>query len=343
MGVLGNAPSPVQSLSTAEVPAFARDARPDWFTCEPNAEVSRRVARALRQFWQHCAEDALEVAASGLQARLDRLRAAVRGIDLDRRLAPRLSARLSTLMEAIDRRDGYAVFDRLQAWCADAPENWYADEFETESIAVHSWENALLREIRMTQIPGRPPLECFPLLEQDIRPLHLKALEAMDLISQVDADMHAEIQTHVSCLKLFTGNGIEGLSSPKAFGALWLQAPTEANALPWFLEHLVHECSHLHLNALFILDPLLTNPNEVHQAPIRPDPRPLFQVLHGTFVLARNCRVHQRLDARFPELNLQPTLEKFREQFASGLQVISEHMQPTPMGRRLIESLQASA
>ena len=216
------------------------------------------------------------------------------------------------------------------------------DEFETESIATQSWEQALLREIRNTQIPGMPPLECFPLLEQDIRPLHHKALEAMDLISQVDADMHAEIQTHVACVKLFTGNGIEGLSSPKAFGALWLKAPTEADALAWFLEHLVHECSHLHLNALLVLDPLLTNPNEVHQAPIRPDPRPLFQVLHGTFVLARNCRVHQRLDERFPELGLKPTLDKFREQFATGVQVISEHMKPTAMGERLIASMQAS-
>jgi HEXXH motif-containing protein len=342
MGVIGNAPSPAFSEASGELPVFARDARAEWFRWEPNAETSGRVARAIRQYWQQCAEEALEVAANGLQARLDNLQAAVRSIDLDRRLAPRLSARLATLMEAIERRDGYAVLDRLQAWCADPPEQWYADHFETESIAVHAWEAALLREIRMTQIPGMPALECFPLLEQDVRPLHARAIEAMELISQVDADMHAEIQTHVACVKLFTGSGIEGLSSPKAFGALWLKAPAEADAVPWFLEHLVHECSHLHLNALFVLDPLLTNPNEVHQAPIRPDPRPLFQVLHGTFVLARNCRVHQRLDERFPELNLKPALEKFREQLASGVQVISEHMRPTPKGQRLIESLRTA-
>ena len=151
--------------------------------------------------------------------------------------------------------------------------------------------------------------------------------------------MHAEIVSHVSLIKLFTGRGIEGLSSPKAFGAIWLRMPEAGEEIPWFLEHLVHECSHLHLNALLAFDPLLTNPNDIHQAPIRPDPRPLFQVLHGTFVLARNRRVHRRLVERHPDLGLEPALCRFEEQCASGVAVVTESMQPTPRGRRLLDSL----
>jgi HEXXH motif-containing protein len=113
--------------------------------------------------------------------------------------------------------------------------------------------------------------------------------------------------------------------------------------LAWFLEHLVHECSHLHLNPLFSLDPLLYNPNEIHLAPIRPDPRPMFQILHGTFVLATNCRVHARLCERFPELNLQPALEKFYEQFQRGIAVVEGCMKPTPRGALLLQSLSEAA
>jgi len=343
MGTVGNASALPESIGAMNQSMFSDDIAAEWFTCKPCAIGSQQVGEIWRRFWQNNAENALQSAADGLGQSLDRLLHHVRNFDLTRRLAPRLCARVADLMEAMDRRDGYAVMDGLQVWCNDAPEDWYADDLITESIAAHAWEQPLLREIRSTQVSGMGPLEFFPLLESDTLRYHQIAMHALHLIAEVDPDMHAEISTHVSMIKLFTGSGIEGLSTPKAFGALWLKVPTEENALAWFLEHLVHECSHLHLNALFSLDPLLYNPNEIHQAPIRPDPRPMFQILHGTFVLARNCRVHARLCERFPELNLQPALEKFHEQFQRGIAVVEGCMKPTPRGALLLQSLSEAA
>jgi HEXXH motif-containing protein len=238
----------------------------------------------------------------------------------------------------MQRGDGYAVHDIIQSWCGDPPETWSTGQILTESIACQAWENDLLAEVRGTRVQNAAPLTLFPLLEFDLTPLHQAVVEALALIAAVDPDMHAEIQAHVSLIKLFNGPGVEGFSSPKAFGAIWLRLPEPGGELAWFLEHLVHECSHLHLNALLALDPLLLNPNELHQAPIRPDPRPLFQVLHGTFVLARNCRVHRRLVERFPELGLQSALAGFEEQYARGCEVVRSRMQPTPRGRLLLEA-----
>jgi hypothetical protein len=339
MGTLGNAP-PVLAASSGEMPAFAREIKDDWFDVAPSAAKSRAVARAWRQFWQYSAFNALASAAEGLGQDLPHLLRAVEAYDVDRRLSPRLSARLATLMEAMSKGDGYGVYDTVQAWCADPPPAWYAEGCATESIAVHAWESHLLHEVRTTRVEGAAPLHFFPLLETDLAPLHAAAMKALALIADADPDMHAEIVSHVSLIKLFTGRGIEGLSSPKAFGAIWLRMPAGGEEIPWFLEHLVHECSHLHLNALLALDPLLTNPNDIHKAPIRPDPRPLFQVLHGTFVLARNRRVHRRLVERYPDLGLEPALRRFEEQFASGMAVVSESMKPTPRGRRFLDSLQ---
>ncbi|NCY01733.1 MAG: hypothetical protein EBX36_02200 [Planctomycetia bacterium] len=340
MGSIGNAP-PVPTAASGGQPPFARDIDESWFDAEPSAERSPAVARAWRRFWQWNALNALHSAAEGLGREIPHLVRAVEAFDVDRRLAPRMSARLATLMEAMWKGDGYGVYDTVQSWCADPPETWYAEGCVTESIALHGWESHLLHEVRSTRVEGVPPLHCFPLLETDVAPLHAAAMRAMDLIAGVDPDMHAEIVSHVSMVKLFTGRGIEGLSSPKAFGAIWLRTPEDGEEIPWFLEHLVHECSHLHLNALLALDPLLTNPNDIHKAPIRPDPRPLFQVLHGTFVLARNRRVHRRLVARHPDLGLEPALARFDEQFASGMAVLTESMQTTPRGGRLLESLRA--
>ena len=342
MGAVGNAARSFFPATEDASPSFLSGLSPDLFVWQPAQQRATILARLTRQFWQYSAAEALQAAASGLGENLDRLQASVRQLDLDRPLSPRLSARLSGLMEAIEQRDGYAVMDTLQAWSSDPPDSWYADDLTTESIAIHAWEASVLREVRSTQISGVSSLQFFPMLERRIGGLQAAVSESLARIEQVDADMHAEIVSHVSLVKLFTGTGIEGLSTPRAFGAIWLKAPEAERAQPWFLEHLVHECSHLHLNAMLIADPLLTNPQEINRSPLRPDPRPMFQILHGTFVLARNCRVHARLAEKFPSLRLEAALEKFREQFCNGLAVLNQYMQPTPLGATLLASLNAA-
>jgi hypothetical protein len=311
-----------------------------WFAVEPAPAMATAVAQIWRGIWRSNALQALAAAVEGLGQPLPGLQAAVAGVNLQKRLSPRLFARLATLMEAMQRGDGYAVYDSVQAWCSDPPDTWTTDHISTESIAVHNWERDLLAEVRGTQVNNVAPLTLYPLLETDLSPLQAVVQEALGRIAEVDTAMHSEIQEHVALIKLFRGPGVEGFSSPKAFGAIWLQVPQPDQALAWFLEHLVHECSHLHLNALLALDPLLFNPSELHQAPIRPDPRPLFQVLHGTFVLARNCRVHRRLIAQWPDLGLEPTLRQFEDQLARGVGVLETRMQPTPRGQRLLTALQ---
>jgi HEXXH motif-containing protein len=334
---------PVSMVSAPGDPSMSAAGLGDhWFTWEPSAGVVAALAKTWRRFWQTQSRMALEAAAEGVNQDLLGLLKRVEQLDLGRRLSPRMVARLAALMDAMTHEDGYAVYDTLQAWIHDKPEQWYSDGCVLESVATQDWEAPLLREIRNTQVAGVAGLEVFPLLEEDLSPYQEALVQALDLIRQVDEEMHAEIQTHVGIVKLFGGRGIEGLSTPKAFGAIWLKAPGHENALAWFLEHLVHECSHLHLNALMAFDPLLQNPNEINRSPIRPDPRPMFQVLHATFVLSRNKRVHARLHAQFPELNLGGALQEFNTQFEAGLAVLKEFMKPTRYGKTLLDSLSSN-
>lgn len=327
----------------SHLPPFDPQVEDSWFVVAPSPASTASVSGAWRRLWQHNALQAIEAASEGLGQPLPRLGAAVQAHDLNRRLEPRLFARLAALMEAMQRGDGYAVSDLLQQWLLDPPASWSNTRLRSESIAAHSWEAPLLQEVRATQVKNVAPLTLFPLLEGEPVMFHAAATQALELIGLVDPAMHGEIDAHLSLIKLFVGPGVEGFSSPKAFGAIWLQVPQPGNELAWFLEHLVHEVSHLHLNALLAFDPLLRNPNELHQAPIRPDPRPLFQVLHGTYVLARNCRVHALLAERWPELRLEKALQNFQEQLDRGVGVLSHSMQPTPRGRLLLDSLQQQA
>lgn len=339
MSAAANYPSVLMNSAPGENHLSGLQLDDAWFTGAPSARTAGALALAWRKFWQLQARHALEAASEGVNRDLGHLMHCVNTLDFNRRLSPRMTARLAALMVAMSDEDGYGVFDTLQAWIGDKPEQWYMDECLLESVATQDWEGPLLREIRSTQVAGVASLECFPLLEEELSPYKTALMQALDLIQQVDQDMHAEIQTHVAMVKLFEGRGIEGLSTPKAFGAIWLKAPGHENALAWFLEHLVHECSHLHLNAMMAFDPLLRNPNDVNRSPIRPDPRPMFQVLHATFVLSRNMRVHSRLHARFPELNLGNTWQEFSLQFESGLAVLKEFMKPTRRGQTLLDSL----
>jgi hypothetical protein len=338
MSMVSSYPS-VSMVDASDPSLSAAGHRDHWFTCEPSAQAAAGLAKTWRQFWQKQSKIALEAASEGMNQNIDGILKRVDQLDLNRRLSPRMVARLAALMDAMSNEDGYGAYDSLQAWISDKPEQWYLDECLLESVATQDWEGPLLREIRGTQVAGVAALEVFPLLEEDLSPYRAALKQALDLIQQVDPEMHGEIQTHVGIVKLFNGRGIEGLSTPKAFGAIWLNAPSHEKALVWFLEHLVHECSHLHLNAMLAFDPLLKNPNEINRSPLRPDPRPMFQVLHATFVLSRNKRVHERLHAQFPELHLGEALQEFKTQYESGLAVLQEFMKPTNGGQKLLDSL----
>jgi len=294
---------------------------------------------AWRQYWQKSSKDALLSAAESLGVCLDELIARFESIDLKRQLSPRMFSRLANLMEKMERQNVSGVMDAIQSWITDPPETWYSDGVTIESVGSHEWEALLLDEIRTTRVQGSSPLECNPLFFRDLTFFHRALRDALRLIKTVDRGMFGEISEHVTVVKLFQGRGMEGLSSPKAFGSVWINIPDENHALEWFLEHVVHECSHLNLNILMALDPLMDNPHEYYQAPIRPDPRPLFQVLHGTYVLSRNFRVHSKLHRAYPELNLAPKLDLFRNQLRAGLDVVCRQMKPTPSGELLLQSL----
>ena len=86
------------------------------FKVPPSRDTIAGVAASARAFWRDTAIQAIEAAASGLGRDLSELAGRVRAVDLGRRLSPRLSGRLTALMDAVTRRDGYAAIDRLQAW-----------------------------------------------------------------------------------------------------------------------------------------------------------------------------------------------------------------------------------
>ncbi|MGH3904507.1 MAG: aKG-HExxH-type peptide beta-hydroxylase [Pseudonocardiaceae bacterium] len=106
------------------------------------------------------------------------------------------------------------------------------------------------------------------------------------LLAELDPELHAEFETVVGALRLFRGRAARGITSVRCFGLVFLRLPDPGpeaeESLMYFLDHITHETSHLVLHTLMNVDPLITNGHaQRFDAPIRPDPRPLYGIYHA--------------------------------------------------------------
>ena len=285
---------------------------------------------------------ALASAADGLDLDLSRLSRRIEGLSPNERLSPDTYVALTTLTEALRSGDVTRVTDQLQALSVIPDGDLRDAEFRIQPVLTEPWETPFIESVRSDPIEG---------LEEEariVRPLvghdpesEIAACEAaLGLLEETDPDLAAEFREYVNRVKLFAGRGYLGFSSPAAFGAIFIRIP-DASPVEHFLEHLVHELSHLSLNVLIAHDPLLQNPDAQGPGPLRADARPLYQILHATFVLGRNLRVTRRVVERHPELGYERALREFEEKFLEGFRTLQEQAEFTEPGRRLFQSLDA--
>lgn len=105
-----------------------------------------------------------------------------------------------------------------------------------------------------------------------------------------------KITEFVTHIKIFEGKVLRTDTSNISFGSMWLRVPEpEDDQVGYWIEHIVHEVSHLRLEAHFFLEKLVLNSGDekIFRAPIRDDPRPMRGIFHTAFVLARMVRILQ--------------------------------------------------
>ncbi|MFI6150290.1 aKG-HExxH-type peptide beta-hydroxylase [Streptomyces sp. NPDC051109] len=171
--------------------------------------------------------------------------------------------------------------------------------------------------------------------------------ESLQILHELDPAMHAEFADLVAAVRLFdrstlTGSTTTGISSLRYWGQMYLRHPDAEEAADptlFFLEHLVHESSHILLHAIMGIDPLLTNGFTArYQAPIRNDPRPLYGIFHAMFVLSR---IHRVL-ARYADATGAPGARAARDvalkRFGMGYSTVMEHADLTPAGHSVAAS-----
>lgn len=166
--------------------------------------------------------------------------------------------------------------------------------------------------------------------------------EALALIARGHPASAAEIGSLVSELTLFDGKVIGGSTDVRVFGNMFLRLPPpDQEPVVYFVDHLIHEAGHLYLNALMAHDPLILNDDgRTYPAPTRADPRPLFGILHATFILARLCAAFEAIIAVQPD-PYTARLEAMRRQFAHGVATLRAHGRFTGLGAALQDQFEA--
>lgn len=210
------------------------------------------------------------------------------------------------------------------------------------SIGDTYWEKFVVSEaIKITTTDCGLEAEIHPISEHELSRAKDIVSTALCMIARYDTNMFDEIQEHVQIIKLFQGKSTMGFTDVRILGAMLIRLPREnVNPVLYLLEHIVHEASHIHLNCLMSVDPLILNAShERFVSPLRPDPRPIIGVLHATYVSARVARVFMKLyeSLENPEL-LQPLAETLDEAFR-GIIEIKKHAKLTSCGKKLIDSI----
>lgn len=272
----------------------------------------------------------------------------VENLDFKKRFSPALFSIYTHIKEGYDTKDLHLLFDTLQLFRNLNEEELYSLERTYSSILTERWEMPCIDELR----GSTPHNESGELLSKEIRMLSLAhwdqndfpppyVLEAEKKIALADPDLWNEYETYVTGVKFFSGRVMEGATSPRFFGHIYLRLayPSEDPILFYF-EHLIHEVSHLHLFAMMGEDPMVLNSDtELFTSPIRVDKRPMMGIFHAAFVLARILRSLKT----YSSINHVETshFEKIEASFDDCLKTIGEHGRLTDAGRMVYESMQS--
>jgi hypothetical protein len=189
--------------------------------------------------------------------------------------------------------------------------------------------------------------EHYDLLQSSIR-------RAIDKMAMIDPEIHGEFGELVSDVMTFHSPTMNAATSLCALGIVRVSQLREGQNWTRYLENLVHEAAHHHLNYLWFVDPIVLNEDAgTYSSPLRREKRPLSGIFHAMFVLARTMRVIRALQAH-PDFD--PATEtvasaynnagnsaSFEKKFEDCWTVLAEHARLTELGTALMANTREMA
>ncbi|AHG65424.1 aKG-HExxH-type peptide beta-hydroxylase [Advenella mimigardefordensis] len=175
--------------------------------------------------------------------------------------------------------------------------------------------------------------------------LHHEKVEiksALRTIKNLFSDMYDEISQLLAHIRLFSGRVTMGLTDVRMFGCMFIRLPRPGiDRQLYYIEHICHEVSHLYLNAVMSIDPIVLNDREkIYKSPLRSDSRAMIGVFHATFVTSRIVQMFDRLgNSDFTE-EIGIYLSQQLIELKNGIVEIGRYAMLTKQGEILLEEIQ---
>lgn len=328
-----------------------KDILVDCTTSIPYRKNSKPIRLAANQWISDTLSSRLKQCESVLNIDISDLISSVEKIKIDEKWAPEIFLAVHFLAASMKSGNVTRILDSIQEIINIVKSGIISsNSSKVSSVLSDLWEPkyiALLRKYNQKNIRGEGTI-VRPIVENSKLNFHMENIQkSIELIKLHDDDQYSEIEELVTDIKLFQGRVLRGDTSTYTFGSMWLRVPEpEDDQIGYWIEHIIHETSHLRLVVHFFYEKLVLNPmsETIFNAPIRDDPRPMYGIFHACFVLARMMRIFRRLSISGYDKRFRDRLQLFRLQFEKGLVSVSHpEAQFSENGKIIRESFQACA
>jgi HEXXH motif-containing protein len=161
----------------------------------------------------------------------------------------------------------------------------------------------------------------------------------LNLIRRCWPELHEEVCSLTDHFTLIQGEPFIGGSAISCLGVSFFKLRPEWSDV-CFADHIVHEAAHQRLHVEFETEPALANGGFFGSAsPIRRDPRPLYGVLHATFVFMRLSLFLERVVENEYSLEAERRLHRHVLGLYSGIEQLARHGKWNPRGAELFSSM----
>lgn len=221
------------------------------------------------------------------------------------------------------------------------------DNFQVEKIRyidisnLNDYYYPLVEDISSQEIIDE--IIFFPLTPVEYENVEKSIKKGFQVLPRICPDFFEESQELISEILILNAQGVKQGTSSDLFGTVYKSYQHKWKHLTDALECIIHEQSHLYVHLLTKDDPIVLNPTEMYESPLRKENRPLMGSYHATFVLSRVSYVLREALAmnEIPENErdyCQELIAYYTKRFHAGFELLNTHAQMTPLGKELIHS-----
>jgi hypothetical protein len=317
-----------------------------FFTSTPYSSGHNQLSREFRNSLKNDLIVHVEQCSDMMQRDFLNVKSRVEQFDVNRKFSPIPYLLLAELKIAqYNKQTNSSVLDLLMAIEKLTDEDLYNSELTVSSAMSEVWEYSYISRLRKTKVEvvnEDDVIEIHPIFD-NIDIYKYTIIYTINLLEEIDKNIYMELLEYVSRIKLFDGKGEIASASIDNLGCIYMRVPQNLGVSDsnYFLEHLIHGVSHLHLYHLMLFDELFHRDDAaLYPAPMLKERRPLYDVFHATFVCSRIARVFSLRKNDNESIKLR---DIFIKRLINGLNIIEKNAVLTPKGASIVNAMKETA